>query len=86
MRNRGRIDFMIAADLRDGWYEDNGGNKKRGGQRRYSDKAILMCLQIRCLFELKLRQSQGFMNWIFMISGVTLSCPDYTTLSKRGRF
>lgn len=85
LRNRGRIDFMIAEDLSDGWYEDNGGNKNRGGQRRYSDKAILMCLQIRCLFGLKLRQSQGFINWIFMITGSRLTCPDYTTLSKRGR-
>jgi transposase len=85
LRNRGRIDFMIAEDLSDGWYEDNADNKNRGGQRRYSDKAILMCLQIRCLFGLKLRQSQGFINWIFMLTGSRLTCPDYTTLSKRGR-
>lgn len=85
LRNRGRIDFMIASDLSDGWYEDNGGNKKRGGQRKYSDKAIFMCLQIRYLFGLKLRQSQGFINWIFMLLGLPLTCPDYTTLSKRGR-
>jgi hypothetical protein len=26
LRNRGRIDFMIAEDLSDGWYEDNGSN------------------------------------------------------------
>jgi transposase-like protein len=55
-RNRGCIDFMIAADLNDGWYEDHSGNRKRRGQKRYS--AILMCLQLRCLFGLKLRQSQ----------------------------
>jgi len=85
LRNRGRIDFMIAEDLSDGWYENNASNKKRGGQVRYSDKAILMCLQIRCLFGLKLRQSQGFINWIFEISGVRISCPDYTTLSRRGK-
>ena len=85
LRNRGRIDFMIAEDLSDGWHEDTWGNKKRGGQRIYSDKAILMCLQIRCLFGLKLRQSQGFINWIFMLAGLPLTCPDYTTLSKRGR-
>lgn len=44
LRNRGRVDFMIAEDLSDGWYKDNDGNKKRGGQVRYSDKAIFMCL------------------------------------------
>ena len=85
LRNRGRVDFMIAEDLSDGWYKDNDGNKKRGGQVRYSDKAIFMCLQIRCLFGLKLRQSQGFINWIFEISGTQISCPDYTTLSRRGK-
>ncbi len=85
LRNRGRIDFMIAEDLSDGWYEDNGSHRKRGGQRRYSDKAIFICLQIRYLFGLKLRQSQGFINWIFMLAGLPLTCPDYTTLSKRGR-
>jgi IS5 family transposase len=85
LRNRGRIDFMIAEDLSDGWYEDNGGNKNRGGQKKYSDKAIFMCLQMRCLFGLKLRQSQGFINWIFMLARLHLTCPDYSTLSKRGR-
>ena len=85
LRNRGRIDFMIAENLSVGWYEESLGQKKRGGQRRYSDWAILMCLQIRCLFGLKLRQTQGFINWVFMISGMPLTCPDYTTLSKRGK-
>ena len=85
LRNRGRIDFMIAENLSDGWYEDNGSIKKRGGQKQYSDKAILMCLQIRYLFGLQLRQSQGFIDWIFEISGLPFTCPDYTTLSKRGR-
>ena len=81
----GRIDFMIAENLSDGWYEDHAGNRKAGGQRRYNDKAIFMCLQIRYLFGLKLRQSQGFINWIFMMLELPLTCPDYSTLSKRGR-
>jgi transposase len=85
LRNRGRIDFMIAENLSLGWYEDHSGQRKRGGQRRYSDKAILMCLQIRCLLRLPLRQTQGFINWLFMMSGMDLTCPDYTTLSIRGK-
>ena len=32
LRNRGRIDFMISKNLSDGWYADNIGAKKRGGQ------------------------------------------------------
>ena len=60
LRNRGRIDFMISNNLEKNWYEQNNNGKKRGGQRRYTDQAILVCLQIRCLFKLKLRQCQGF--------------------------
>ncbi|WP_410526227.1 transposase [Rickettsia endosymbiont of Urophora cardui] len=40
-------------------------------------------MKIRCLFGLKLRQTQGFINWLFEISGFSIRCPDYTTLSKR---
>ena len=86
LRNRGRIDFMISRKLGDNWYEQNNGDKKRGGQRRYTDQAILVCLQIRCLFKLKLRQCQGFINWIFEISGAQITCPDYTTLTQVGTF
>ena len=85
LRNRGRIDFMISNNLEKNWYEQNNNGKKRGGQRRYTDQAILVCLQIRCLFKLKLRQCQGFINWIFEISGAQITCPDYTTLSRRGK-
>jgi transposase len=83
LRKRGRIDFMIAENLKDGWNADSADNRKPGGQEKYSDKAILMCLQIRCLFGLRLRQTQGFINWIFQMSGIALNCPDYTTMSKR---
>ena len=40
LKNRGRLDFMIAEDLSEGWYEDNNDNKKRGRQREYSDLGL----------------------------------------------
>ncbi len=49
------------------------------------EKAILMCLQIRCLFGLRLRQTQGFINSVLNASGLKITCPDYTTLSKCGK-
>ena len=85
LRNRGRIDFMVSENLSVGWYEDCSGPKTRGGQKLYSDEAILACMKIRCLFGLKLRQTQGFIDWLFMMSGTDLTCPDYTTLSTRGK-
>ena len=83
LRNRGNIYFMISNDLASGWYDGGTEVRKRGRPRRYSDHAILQCLKIRYLFGLKLRQTQGFINWLFEISGLSIRCPDYTTLSKR---
>lgn len=83
LRNRGNINFMIASNMLEYWYDDHGENRKRGRPRRYSDVAILRCLEIRCLFGLKLRQTQGFIDWLFEMAGLPINCPDYTTLSKR---
>ena len=85
LRNRGRIDFMISDNLGKNWYEENNNNKQRGGQRKYSQQAIIICLKIRYLFKLKLRQLEGFINYIFEMSGLDITCPDYTTLSRRGK-
>lgn len=74
---------MIADDLSQGWYDEKRDKRKRGRQREYSDFAIEQCLKIRCLFGLKLRQTQGFIEYIFEISGLDLKCPDYSLISKR---
>jgi len=52
----------------------------------YSDAAITCCLSIRKLFKLPLRQTQGFTRSVFKQTNVSLKAPDYTTLSRRGRF
>jgi len=85
LRRRGRIDFMISENLCDGWYEDDHLNKKPGRQKIYSEQAIIHVLKIRYLFGLKLRQTQGFLDWIFKMVDLAIKCPDYTTLSKRGK-
>jgi transposase len=85
LKKRGRIDFMIAENLSKGWYDHSSITRKRGGQKRYSDKAIFMCLQIRYLFGLRLRQTEGFINWIFETIKLPITCPDYSTLSRRGK-
>jgi len=76
---------MIAEDLGDGWYEENIDNKKRGRQKEYSNLAIEQFLMIRCLLGLRLRQTEGFINYLFEILGFDIKSPDYTTVSKRGK-
>ena len=87
LRKRGRVDFMIAEDLVNAWHQTSGANTLRdpGGQIVYSDIAILRCLEIRCLFGLKLRQTEGFINYLIDSLKLSIRCPDYTTLSKRGK-
>jgi hypothetical protein len=56
----------------------------RGGQPRYSDLAIELCLTLGMLFKQPLRQTQGFMRGIAEILVVEIAVPDFSTLSHRG--
>ncbi|MFK7743364.1 MAG: IS5 family transposase [Planctomycetota bacterium] len=57
--------------------------RRRGGQRKYSDLAIETALTLRLLFRLPLRQIEGFMRSLFELMGLPLDVPDPTTLSRR---
>ena len=57
----------------------------RGGQRRYSNLAILTALTLRMLFHLPLRQTEGFVASLLRLMGLDLNAPDHTTLSRRNR-
>jgi transposase len=76
---------MIAEDFGENWYEESNDNKKRGRQKSYSNLAIEQFLMIRCLFGLRLRQTEGFINYLFEILDLDIRSPDYTTVSKRGK-
>jgi hypothetical protein len=49
----------------------------------YSDLAIETVLTLRLLFNLSLRQTEGFLKSIFRLMNVELNVPDHTTLSRR---
>src|SRR5438477_485148 len=57
----------------------------RGGQQKYSDLAISMCLTLRIVFGLPLRQTQGLMRTIAALAGVEMTVPDFSTPSRRGK-
>jgi hypothetical protein len=42
-------------------------------------------LTLRLIFNLPLRQTEGFLNSLFAMMGLDLSAPDHTTLSRRGQ-
>jgi hypothetical protein len=61
------------------------GEKQRGGQYYYSDKAIEIVLILKEVFHLTNRQAEGFMRSLFALLKIVLPVPDHSTLSKHGK-
>lgn len=57
----------------------------RGGQAKYSDLAITLCLTLSLVYKQPLRQTQGLMRGIAKLMGLVIPIPDFSTLSRRGR-
>ena len=56
---------------------------KRGTQPVYADIAIETALALGLLSHLPLRQTEGFLGSVLRLMGLSLPCPDHTTLSRR---
>ena len=83
LKHRGEIDFWLSEEAIEKWHEENQINDGTGAPRVYSDFAIIVCHEIRQVYRLPLRQTEGFVNSLFKLLGLSLACPDYSTLSKR---
>ena len=81
--NRGSLTLWISPSVIKSWKPRR--TKNRGGQQRFSDRAIETILSLRLIFHLPLRQTEGFVNSIFQLMKLKLKVPDHTTLSRRGR-
>ncbi len=78
---RGSLTLWIEADITTWWLsKDTSG--KPGASRTYSDKALEVCLSLRVLLRLPLRQCEGFVRSLLDRVGLSLPVPDYTTLSR----
>ena len=80
---RGSITFWLSADFEQTWLYT--GEKQRGSQFDYSDKAIEIMLTIKEVFHLNNRGMEGFVRSLFQMMKINLPVPDHTTLSKRGK-
>lgn len=56
---------------------------KRGRQPVYSDAAVQICLTMKVLFGMALRQTTGFVERRLRWSGLNWVAPDFSTLSRR---
>jgi IS5 family transposase len=80
---RGSITFWLSDDFEQVWLY--AGEKQRGSQFEYSDKAIEMMLMIKEVFHLTNRGVEGFVRSLFVMLNIHLPVPDHSTLSKRGK-
>lgn len=75
LKQRGSLDLWLPDNLEGVWYQP--------GKGIYSEVAIELCLIISIIYRLPLRQTQGFIKGLFTQRGISVSVPDYTTLSRR---
>ena len=59
--------------------------RKPGATKLYSKTAILTCYQLKCLFGLSLRATQGFLDSLFKKLSLPIRCPNYSQLSRRSK-
>jgi transposase len=80
---RGSITLWISEDAVASWKPAPTG--LRGGQKKFSDHAIEIALTLGLVFNLPLRQAEGFLRSVLSLMGVDLESPDHTTLSRRSQ-
>ena len=83
LKRRGDFEVWLSQDLIDNWYYEERVYDGTGSSKHYTDEAIIVCHELRQIYKLPLRQSQGFINALFRLMQVEIQCPDYTTRSKR---
>ncbi len=80
---RGSITFWLSDDLTETWRP--AGEKQRGSQFEYSEKAIEIMQTVKNVFHLPNRATEGFLCSVFEMLQIDLRVPDHTTLSRRGK-
>ena len=84
LKSRGNLSIFISESLiKDGRIIMPPKTGKVGRPTEYADELIEFVLTIRELFRLPLRQTTGFVEFLFKLLRIESSAPDYTTVSKR---
>jgi len=80
---RGSITIWLSDGFEQVWWY--AGEKQRGSQFEYSEKAIEIMLSIREVFHLTNRGVEGFVRSVFAMLNIHLLVPDHSTLSRRAK-
>ena len=81
LRMRGDVSVWFEDGAAGAWHAPR--RKDPGGQAVYSDVAIEVCLTLRSVFRLPLRQVQGIVRSLLRLMDLELPTPDFSTLSRR---
>ena len=81
--SRGSITVWIDEDVIANWHPEAPDKRQRGGQMKYSDRAIECLLMLKAVYGLPYRQTIGFAQSLFALLDVDVTMPDYTLLCKR---
>jgi len=79
LKQRGSLSIWF--DLEVEWCPPATG--KLGRQQDYSDAAIQVCLTLKVLFGMPLRQTAGFVESLLRLAGLDWKVPDFSTLCCR---
>lgn len=82
--NRGNLTVWISDEAIASWNVTTLTGAK-GRTKTYSDLAIETALTLRGLFQLPLRQTQGFLEGLIHMLDLKLDAPSYSTLSRRSQ-
>jgi len=83
LKRRCDVEVWLSQESIDNWYNEYFKQDGSGKQNEYSDLAVIICHEIRKVFKLPLRQTEGFINSLFRIKNLPITCPSYSSLSKR---
>lgn len=81
---RGSLAIWIDKDIATKWQAPIE-EKRNGHPLLYSDEAILMILIIRCVYNLPLRASEGFLKSVMLFLAPSLQVPCYTQICRRAK-
>ncbi|KAA6341376.1 hypothetical protein EZS27_010812 [termite gut metagenome] len=82
LHQRGSLSIWLEDSLMEAWKQVSKKQKEVGAQT-YSESIIQCCLLLKINYRLKLRQSTGFIQSLFMLMGKSdYAVPDYSTLCR----
>lgn len=79
---RGSITLWVSKEVIEKW-KTSEKTGKRGRPKEYADEIIQCILCLKAVYNLPFRAVEGFVKSLFLLQGMVLKIPDYSSLCKR---